>query len=738
MGSVDRSGQAIEGFLQSQAAGAPSAKTGPTSISSKRLIVIKEGGEKYIQLVDKTEISTLNKIKAVFGYGPASKAAVAAEKAAVAEKFYQQILADKTLDIDVMLATNKLVLTLMDDATKKVYFNQKYVDMVHTISEKWLTIFHAKHFAYTEGLFDYAQEKLGKDPPIQLDKTKQLSGAFVAACLCADEGMMQSLLRLGVDINAPVIDKDGNAISPLMLACQEGNVEGMQLLLKMGAISDPKAVAFAQKEGKQEILDVLVGVEHLGLMKIKMAPSSPDFNAINSSQMRPVALLSQEDVKANTEIREVFLEKDDPQNPSSPPPVSTRSEFVPDSLPDHLMTQKQDLKIATKYKSGESITNGEGLLHQFFTVMGECWMTADATWGSLHTTLKGGMGRKVIISGQIHPDYEKSGANSVMSLLTKVEDTAKKGQLLNPDNFTIPTPEEKQDDGRRTDYDNSIVNDLVYRFTKAHRLPALSEIAENDRLTMADAVTTIEGLINKPSADISQQLQNKFVKGADGSVHSLEVLFASYVHQLRNELSQLEARATNGYIYTIDPPSIFANCFGQNVMERNIRDPNSIKLLNRMQILAFQHLAKNSPTKHLKLLGFNTTGDPKALELWQTALKPYGIEAVAKVPGIYKVIFNDKEVTQEEYAQIKTTDMQFCTAKYARHEPWALVLHNNSDGFGQNIENEDRLSGKAYKPSYKSLDALIGGVTNFSSVVRRARSDLTTHTFPPVSKTTRK
>jgi len=239
-------------------------------------------------------------------------------------------------------------------------------------------------------------------------------------------------------------------------------------------------------------------------------------------------------------------------------------------------------------------------------------------------------------------------------------------------------------------------------------------------------------------------------------VLSLELLFWTYVHQLRNEFAGLEAiyvsdseaqgpeaDATNGgYVYTIDPPAIFVVCLGPG-------GADAAALLNRMQTLAFAFLlrgaaetqahpsvaadapasaavasassssasassasaapavpsalpAPGSAFPHLRVLAFNDYRDAAGLALLRRVFS-----APAHRAGHVRVV---SKASLFDWSPAAAGG----AAQYSGPPSAALVLHNNSDAFGQNIETE----------GMSSMDGVLGCCSDAAVIVRRERVDL--------------
>jgi hypothetical protein len=133
---------------------------------------------------------------------------------------------------------------------------------------------------------------------------------------------------------------------------------------------------------------------------------------------------------------------------------------------------------------------------------------------------------------------------------------------------------------------------------------------------------------------------------------SLEILFNIYVEQIRNEFTVFENYLPQGYVYTINPPRIFVGSIGYE----------NVSILNRIQILAFKFL-NVSIFKHLKCLAFDSFADKGAVFL-------------------YYHIFQNTKVEILEKKKLTSNEGRY---KYINDENFALIIHNNSDAFGENM-----------------------------------------------------
>jgi hypothetical protein len=309
---------------------------------------------------------------------------------------------------------------------------------------------------------------------------------------------------------------------------------------------------------------------------------------------------------------------------SSPPPVTSSSPFVPRILIEHLMRRKKNSALAVKFRalSGtDEITNMEGAMHTFVTPICLAYLHGDYKYrgghGIVHfpdVEVNGKMmqqARQVVISASVQPDFE---GKHVMLRACALEDSAVEGTPL-PKDFKIMDVKDKQIDEKRNAYDIMLRAHMIYHLTKAGCLPGLSQ-ADLNIFDVLMAINLFTEQITAEEIDYSK-IQEMFVRLPGGAVISLEILFNSAVQQLRNEISALEVLCPQGYVYTIDPPSIFAQEIGQT-------------LLNRIQVAALKWLAQGEDGfKNMEMVAFNDYADPYALKLLSTALRNRGYIMVA-------------------------------------------------------------------------------------------------------------
>lgn len=400
----------------------------------------------------------------------------------------------------------------------------------------------------------------------------------------------------------------------------------------------------------------------------------PDFAGVDSSK-----LIHFEFEGKSVRNRADFLALK--QDEFFPPPVIGKSSFVSNTMAEHLMRNKRDSALNSKFYPGTSITNMEAALHTFVTPVGKVLKTGDYLWlgRQAGTPFADNQFREVILSFAVQPDFEH---DDVMLPVVRVRDEAVGGWDLG-DISSVPTREEKADKQKRSAYDQALLEHMVYHLSPDHRIPARSEIDPKQIMMEDVAINKLEELIRNPQKE-GRFLKDKYMylPNGGGAVISLEMLYQMYLKTVRNEFAVLNANAPQGFVYTIDPPKIFAQMFNSK--------PN---VLNRLQALAFQSLSKEEGLfSNLKVIGFNDFSDKTMVPLLQN-------------------VFPDVQVLSKS----SLFEREGC--RYIGPSGLPIVEHNNSDAFGQNIETEELWMGG-------SMDALLGTYSNAPCVVRRNRSDL--------------
>jgi hypothetical protein len=475
--------------------------------------------------------------------------------------------------------------------------------------------------------------------------------------------------------------------------------------------------------------------------------------------------------------REAFLEASrrdqDPLAHHGGPPVLSASPggLVPPEMVVHLMRHKKDRALGVKYMRGDAITNMEGALHTFLTPLGAVRLSGDYRFLGSHdiagfTAINGKeQARRAVMSFAVQPDFEK---DNVMLPVVRLDDSAPRdGAPLRSEDYLL-TREQRRDDKARARYDEALRAHMTFHLTRAHRLPSAQQVLAHHHAASSSSSSSSSSTAAAPAASasgstsagpssssslpsstavhsyaaamklleqlvlsssessssesnaIAQRIEHQFLRwrpqAASCPLLSLEVLFWTYVHQLRNEFSVLDACCggppTQGYVYTIDPPAIFAQGLGDG-------GADAAALLNRVQTLAFAFLlrggggggdgggqagaagdaaasssaassgessevtaaaaagaapvAAEAPFRNLRVLAFNDYRDRPAL----TLLSRVFASTRPSVRVVSKASLFDFSASALGTAR-----------QYTGPAGCALVLHNNSDAFGQNIETE--------------------------------------------------
>lgn len=416
---------------------------------------------------------------------------------------------------------------------------------------------------------------------------------------------------------------------------------------------------------------------HIGNPSQTKALAALGFSKIQSNKLVPL-----KDVKRRNDFWKLYSEKTLPLKPV----VIAYSSFVPPNMVEHLMRNKKYSALSQKFVPGDKITNMEGALHTFVAPVCPITMLGDYAYKTKHdiNSFKE-QSRNVILSASVHPDFEMDESDEVVMRIVEIKEEECQGEDLG--NFT-PLWKSVNEDlnlfrANRAEYSKKLQKHMIFHLTAGHRLPSLKEIDSTKILSMPAARALLEKFITDDSQIID--LKNAFVR-LKKHIISLEALFNIYVHQLRNEFSILETQLTQGYVYTVDPPRIFAAQIGME----------NVCILNRLQILALKFLKSEISFVNLKRIGFNDFDDKPE--------KNVSFGAVA----LLNSVFPNKALSKKEL---------FVSGHYSVNEDYALVIHNNSDAFGQNIQSEG--------PS--SLDGVIGTYSDASCQLDRARTDLVKH-----------
>jgi len=373
-------------------------------------------------------------------------------------------------------------------------------------------------------------------------------------------------------------------------------------------------------------------------------------------------------------------------------PWISHSAFVPSSMVKHLMRNKKDSAIAVKFEKNKSkpdkITNMEGAMHTFVNPFADITIHGDYEWQGHHSIREFGahegrqLGRQVLLSALIHQDFENE---EVMLKVARLEEFEFLGLPTMPDMLSVS---EKQDDEKRRKYDWNLRRYIVYQLVASHRLPTRASVKDAAMTVHQTLDFLADAITNQPATSLPAHMQGRAIRHKTYFV-SLEVLFMTALHQVRNELYQLERLCgAQGYVYTFNPPAIFARFF----------DGAGTELLSRVHVAALKLFAHVAEMDACRCFAWNDFSSKAIMALVREALK------------------------QRSHVKVRRwNDVFVPTAKVGLYVPPAgaensiLVIHNNSDAFGQNIETE---------PAGGSLDGVIGAYSSASASLLRTRGDL--------------
>jgi hypothetical protein len=438
----------------------------------------------------------------------------------------------------------------------------------------------------------------------------------------------------------------------------------------------------------------------------------PDFSQVKSNKLVTLNVVGV--VPNVAPNREQFL--NDPNYQTDPPVLST-SPWVPKELIEHLMKDKRKEAYDTKWLGGQQpysstksrpdcITNMEGAMHTFVTPLIKVKLSSDFVYAAAESVVQslGGKGRPIIMSAAIQPDMESTKpGNEVIFRICQLEDEVVHGIPLK-DNFEVLSPADKQNVKKRGEYDEALRKHMIYHLTSDHALPSQKQ-KDVEIVNLDTGVKKIEALIGNQNAT-SKDLEKMAIQIGD-RVLSLEVLYNLYKNQLENELLALEKLCPQGYVYSIDPPHIFLAAIGGS---------SNGQFLNRLQALAIKELAAKGLLKNMKKVCFAHFSDREGVKHYQKALGA-GIEVLKKhaLPGDNIGPFAFQKDRNNFFLKRESS------LKYLIKEPWAFVIHNNSDAFGQNIQYEEPTSADGY----------VGSFSDASVSLLREREDLCSHIVDP-------
>jgi hypothetical protein len=422
-------------------------------------------------------------------------------------------------------------------------------------------------------------------------------------------------------------------------------------------------------------------------------------------------LLHSSSVPANGKFRSFFLEavrastreetKLGEFNP--PPPLVSCSDFVPRPLLELLMRNKKNGALGVKWVKGDEITNMEGAMHSFVTpVISRCEMNGDYRYNPAiggHGIVRFGdvlqspstdgsnqkyqLTRSVVLSASIQMDFENTKV--MLSACTLEESETVGVDLLSDRKWGILEKKAKQDNKQRRAYDEMLRRHTIYHLTASHSLPARK--SAKDLLNIDGTIQLLESFIKSPN-ESTDGIVGRFTSLDNRQIISIEFLFNTAVEQTKNELAALEVLCPQGYVYTYDPASIFARRF-------------SPKILNRLMLAALKHLSEQQKFANMKVFGFNNYADKNAINLVRLALRKQEHVVVTSKQDLFNGAGGVKGLYDVAHIPQAVGAM--------------LVIHNNSDGFGQNVETEAMVG---------SLDGAVGSSSSAAASLERSREDL--------------
>lgn len=415
------------------------------------------------------------------------------------------------------------------------------------------------------------------------------------------------------------------------------------------------------------------------------------------SLRRSIEALQTTDSSCLCFLKESFRCRDDfkKKNWQTPAAIWTYSnKIVPESLLYRLIHGKKDrASNGIKYFDGDRLTNMEGALQTFVSFVSSICLTGDLLWmggqnGVFGKPFDDNKVRKVVLSGLVQPDFEN---DKVLMKIAEINDFPIQGKELHSD-YIYPSQDEVWEGSigieKMKEYERDLQLHLIFYLTKEGTLPSKNEAKI---LSSEEAIHWIEQLIAQKETyqSVIEVIKNKAVQ-LKGRFISLEVIFNMYFHQIKNEMQVLE-EVLPSYVYTIDPPSIFLSALG------GLRPAGIV--FNCLQALAFGCIHRESPLTKLHVIACSDFDDKQMIGRLKAALPD-------------KIIASKQDLFDGNKQCIKylgecNKDIHFeCLNK-------PLVLHNNSDGFGQNIEFEGPTS----------LDGMLGNYSDSYKTVERGRKD---------------
>ena len=382
------------------------------------------------------------------------------------------------------------------------------------------------------------------------------------------------------------------------------------------------------------------------------------------------------------------------------PPCIAHSFFIPDEMVSHLMRNKKDSALGVKFMSSghsppDQITNMEGALHTFVTPIVNAVIHGDYQWKYGHSIHRFGysgatqFGRRVLLSALVQQDFEN---REVMVHAARLEEAVVMGVPELPEMLDI---EAKQNDADRSQYDRRIRQCLVHHLVASHQLPPAASVP-SQTMTKADVLDFLRSKIMNVGAQSMQRCMEGQFFHCQIFVLSLEFMFNAALHQVVNEFTILEQLCPEqGYVFTWNPPKIFAQAL----------QPDGTKLLSLLHIAALKHFASTHPLSLLRCIAWDDFGSPEIIDLLQHAFSSHKHVQIKKRAELFPQVPEEGTAKGGRGLYRPSKELQDAV----------LVIHNNSDAFGQNIETE--MYGT-------SLDGVIGACSSAAGSLLRQRKDL--------------
>jgi len=305
------------------------------------------------------------------------------------------------------------------------------------------------------------------------------------------------------------------------------------------------------------------------------------------------------------------------------------------------MTSKRSLVEQEKFFSADTvrgyITLIEGIAHTLVTPVVEVLMCGDYSYqnGSHNVTYFHAMevilpastnegqpdneepevsfrrqGRKVLISAAVPMNFERPDA--MIELCRVLREWERVGDEMDHTWKVLDNRAKQMDAIENKRYERQLLRHM--------RLNLLHDKAQAGYHKLTTSPWTFETLFSNLYTYIMdpyfthETVWNKYFalpsRAGNGHTISLEILFNVAVHQLRNELSVLEACCPQGYVYTHKLSERFSTFMGST----------HTPILDRLMILALKHFASTCHLTNMRVFAYYAEYDTQGMDLLQSAL----------------------------------------------------------------------------------------------------------------------